>query len=338
VICTDPDGDDLESRLSQAPERGTLAGFDTGPLSLGYWGAERWLDMTYVPDDESPRPDPFAMTASGARGEGPESQMAIVPRPEWQNGGLGCGWSPADSVVGEPAVAQISCNDDEGDTLSAEVVLPARHGTTLDALITPGLYGSSDISIPYVPDPGYEGFDCIKVRISDGYGSEITISVDIWIRPKPLPIELPPLPVDPPLPDVDISSPAAVRRLAERALGAGSVRKVLGTRDAQVWTARKLSRRDLRRFGQSPAVFVVCRARCQIRSAASAKPGIGAPRAHRRQSALSAMGGQPQVLFLEPPRREMRALRRVRQGRFRLTIHTEGRRLGPLVRTIPVGP
>src|SRR5437763_130380 len=169
LVCTDPDGDLFASRLSTLPQRGALALLEGVP-QYGGWGVERWTDATYVPADGSLEPDPFSVTATGVRGEGPEVRMAMVPHALPYNGGGGCGWSGAEVVSPGPGTLRVSCSDDDGDDLSAEVITQPRHGIIAPAVSTPSLYGFSDITIPYVPDPGYEGYDCVEVRITDGHG------------------------------------------------------------------------------------------------------------------------------------------------------------------------
>jgi hypothetical protein len=191
-----------------------------GPPQYGYWGVERWIDATYTPVDDSLEPDRFAFTAAGLRGDGPPGRMAIVPRRLPENGGGSCGYSPASIVTNLPGTAWLRCDDDDGDPLSAEVLTEPQHGIAASPVITPAAYGGDDITIPYVPNPGYEGYDCIKVRVGDGHGLEFNIVIDIWVRPAPpdpppLPDppgapDLPPAPdappVDPPLPELTMGS------------------------------------------------------------------------------------------------------------------------------------
>ncbi|MEA2386794.1 MAG: hypothetical protein QOJ22_968, partial [Thermoleophilaceae bacterium] len=202
IGCRDPDGDQFTASLTSPPQRGTLALVEPPDTQYGYWGGERWMDATYVPVDSGLEPDPFTVTASGPRGDGPPGRMAIVPRALPENGGGGCGWSPANVPVGVGGLASVSCSDDDGDPLSAELVSEPLHGTAAPAVVTPGRYGSSDITIPYVPDPGYEGYDCVKVKVTDGNGLVFEIAIDIWVRPAPPPPPsfIPPLPTLPTLP------------------------------------------------------------------------------------------------------------------------------------------
>jgi hypothetical protein len=197
LICTDADADLFASVLSGPPARGALGLLETDP-QYGYWGVERWSDATYVPLDDSMEPDPFSVTAIGTRGAGPAGRMAMVPRALPRNGGGGCGWwTPTDVISPGPGLLRIGCSDDEGDDFSVEILTKPQHGTIAPAAITPELYGYSAITIPYVPDLGYEGYDCVEVRVTDGNGLVFKMSFDIWVKP---PVKLPDLPL-PELPD-----------------------------------------------------------------------------------------------------------------------------------------
>ncbi|MEA2438888.1 MAG: hypothetical protein QOH76_312 [Thermoleophilaceae bacterium] len=207
IACTDPDGDLFVSRLSSPPERGVLAAFDLGEPSYGFWGVTRWIDATYVPTDSSSEPDPFSVTATGVKGDGPAGQMAVVQRPLPENTGGGCGWSPLEVTGSVPGLGRITCDDNEGDPLSAEVVTEPRHGTAGPAVVTPVRYGASGIAIPYVANVGYEGYDCVKVKVTDGYGTAFDITIDITVRPA-APVEVDPGgPPDPPSPPVPPDPP-----------------------------------------------------------------------------------------------------------------------------------
>jgi hypothetical protein len=203
LICTDPDGDLFASRLSRPPQRGALA-LAEGPPRYGWFGVERWSDATYVPVDDSLEPDPFSVTATGLGGDGPEGRMVLVPRPLPYNSGGACGYGPAEVLSPGPGVLRAGCEDNEGDPLSAEIIVQPKHGTVTPAVVTPTLNGWNTITIPYLPDPGYEGYDCVEIRVTDGHGLEFKIPIDIWVRP-PLqvePPELPELPDPPVVPDL----------------------------------------------------------------------------------------------------------------------------------------
>jgi hypothetical protein len=345
LVCTDPDADPFTARVSSPPERGVLTLFDVGPPGFGYWGAERWVDATYVPPDDSSQPDPFSVTASGASGDGPPGRMAIVPRALPQNGGGWCGWGPAYVTANLPGAASLTCGDDDGDPLSAEIVTEPRHGTTAPAVVTPARYGASTITLPYVPDPGYEGYDCLKVKVSDGHGLVFDLSIDIWVKPTPPPIELPPLPPVPPLPTLPpLPQPgtgagsARVRDMVERVLGTSAVRRLRTRGRAEVWARSKLSRPDLVRYGRAPGLVVVCSTRCQIRADSKLATGVRSVRASRRRTVVAATSRQPQMLWLTVGRAERRALRRAGKARaeFRVSIRPAGGPASSLKPSIPV--
>ena len=132
--------------------------------------------------------------------------------------------------------------------------------------MTPWKYGWNNIDIPYVPEPGYEGYDCVKVRVTDGHGAEMDVVVDIWVAPPrpgldgpgpylpplpPLPPMLPPLPAPPSLPQPPLNR-QNVRALAQQALGTSSVKRVRRQDGAEVWARSNLSKAELLPAGAHP--------------------------------------------------------------------------------------
>jgi hypothetical protein len=310
-----------------------------------------------VPTGDSTEPDPFSVTASGPDGAGPAAQLAIVPRPLPQNGGGGCGYGPAHVTADVPGSVDLSCEDDDGDPLSVEILTPPEHGVAAPALVTPALYGWDHIAIPYVPTPGYEGDDCVKIRVADGHGLAFTLTIDIHVEAAPLPVDvepppLPPLPPVPPPPPVP-APPAApppvppvapapqqitVQSAVEQALGTAAVRRVRSYRGAEVWARSKISRQDLMRYGQAPGLVVVCAGQCKIRSDARLATGVKGVRSSPRKTVAAAMSGQPQVVALAIGRAERRALARGRRSRakFTLSIRPAGAPTKALRSSIPV--
>ena len=336
VLCDDPDGDPFATQVSALPQRGALALVPGLTSSSQYWGFEQWNDATYVPRDDSLEPDEFALTSTGARGSGPQVRMAIVPRPLPENSGGGCGWSGVNVAPGSAGVVEISCSDGDGDDLSAEVVGGPLHGTAGPPALLPDLYGNTKISVPYVPNPGYEGYDCVKVVIGDGNGLGFEISVDIFVAkpyelPTPPPLPLPPVPVPlPQLPPSPAPLPpgfdAIVRTYAKDVFGTDSVKRLPSPGHSRVYAPARLPRRELVREGRAPAIFVVCPGGCRIRSDARLYTGSRA-RGARRRTAAAAAAGQAQLLWLDLDRRQRTALRRAAaeaRARFAVAVRAGG--------------
>jgi hypothetical protein len=335
VHCVDEDGDTFSAKLSSRPTAGLIGAFVQGEHQWGYWGVERWIDAIYVPLGVNLAPDEFSVTATGAHGPGSAARMAIVPRPTSENGGGGCGWSGAGIATNTPGVVEIQCDDEDGDPLRAEIVTPVQHGVAPVATVTPTRYGASTIAVPYVPAPGYEGYDCVVIRVSDGYGFDMLIKVDIWVRPgwSPSP---PPLFPDPALP---IGGGDRLKSVAQQALGTRLVERVRSTRGAEVWSRKEIPREDLLRQGQAPGVLVVCRSKCRI-GANSVLTAGGKPSPRRRHKSVDVVArGYAQVLSLTVARSERRILRKARRptGRFELHISARGDRSRNLVEKVPVG-
>ncbi|MEA2386793.1 MAG: hypothetical protein QOJ22_967 [Thermoleophilaceae bacterium] len=118
------------------------------------------------------------------------------------------------------------------------------------------------------------------------------------------------------------------------------MKRLRATRGAQVWARRKVSRRDLVRFGRAPGVAVVCLTRCRIRGSSGLATGVRAVRgSRRRKTALVAGAGQAHVLSLAINRAERQALRRARRSRarFRVSVSATGVRTSALEPSLPVG-
>jgi hypothetical protein len=344
IVCTDPDGDPFLPTLSSPPERGTMPLFVVGEPSRGFWGLEHWVDATYVPPDESLEPDPFAVTAIAPTGDGPAARYAIVPRALPENAGGGCGWSGATVGTDVPGEVVVTCSDGDGDPLSVEITTEPKHGEAGPAVVTPARYGDSTIAIPYMPDPGYEGYDCVKVRITDGHGLVFDLPVDISVQPLPPPAPpLPPLLPPPELPPVSLpGAPGAggepVLSAVRRALGTKAVKRLRGG-GTQIWARSELSRADLVRYFHAPGVVVVCTKRCQISSDWKlSASGVRAAGAARPKALTAATARHPEVLSLTVGRPERRALGFGRKARAKFTVRVSagGSPAIKLARSIPV--
>ncbi|MFN8113448.1 MAG: hypothetical protein U0R51_09615 [Solirubrobacterales bacterium] len=331
MICTDPDGDPLTARLSSPPERGLITLFNQSEPMAGFWGIERWLDIVYVPANLDGEPDPFSVTATGPSGDGPTARYEIVPRPDSENAGGGCWWSPAN--IRAAGALGFSCNDDDGDPLTVEVVGPPEHGTTAPALIVPSHYGDSDISIPYVADPGYEGYDCVEVSVSDGHGMEFRLKIDIYVS-KPIVIPDPPDP-----PDLPIDPESDFLEIAKDALGTTAVKRVWSKGGAQVWARNELSRADLVRFRRAPGMVVICRAGCKLRSGTVLRSSGRSFRRSRRDGVDAIEPGSAHVVSLTVAGKQRRMLAHAKRfsGRFSIRVKPASGHTGGLRRSIPVG-
>jgi hypothetical protein len=339
IICTDPENDPFVPFLSSPPQHGVLSPLVVTERMGGFPGDQWWIDATYVPDSTGTEPDPFTVTAHGVHGDGPPGQWEIVPQELPANTGGSCGWnSSMSTAVGVPATTNITCSDGDGDPLSADVSTAPRHGTTGPAVVTPARYGNSDIAVPYIPEPGYEGYDCMRVRVSDGNGLVFDLQIDIYVVAVPPPVALPPVPPLPPLPQLPAKEP--VRVAVERILGTTAVKRVRSTRGTQVWARTELSRGDLVRYSRAAGLVVVCAKSCQIRSDATlGARGLRPARTSARDTAAAATSRQPSVLSLAVSRAERRALRRKGRARasFKVSVRPAGQPGIAIKRSIPVG-
>jgi hypothetical protein len=343
IYCQDLDADPMDIRLSTPPERGAMPLF-LPEEGFGYPVTHRRVDVTYAPRDNSVEPDPFTVSVGGPRGEGQPSRMAMTPVPLPENDGGWCTSYSGGIMSGTPGTLTISCEDAEGDPLSAKVVREGRHGLTGPAVTTPARYGYQDITIPYVAEPGYDGYDCVEVVVTDGHGSEYKLAIDVWVSPKweppppPLPV-LPPPPALPPLPVGTDLSPQEALSMARQILGTRHVKRVHADAGAQVWARSKLSRKELMRNGHSPGLVVLCARKCKIRGDAALTNGTRALRSSRRTTAAAVAARQPHVMSLVLRPAERKALGRAKrpQAKFNLSIRADGGKRAALKRAIAIG-
>jgi hypothetical protein len=336
LVCADAEADLFNSALTALPQRGVMALFAQAGPQYGYWGVERWIDAMYVPPDDSTERDPFSVTSIGVDTSTSTDKFELVP--VTTNYGGSCGWSAAEIAAGIAGAVAVQCEDEEGDPFTVDVVTPPQHGTVTSPVVTPGRFGWSDISVPYVADPGYEGYDCVQLSVSDGHGRSMQLKVDIWVRPPvslpPLPPPPLPLPPPPPLPELPEPpelpqspphsqmpiQPTEIQQAAVEALGTTSIAPAAQSGTANVVVRKSVSRRALLRYGEAPAMLVVCSARCEIRSESRLLTGAKAARVTRHRTVDATAGGRPRVVALTLTPTERRALRRAHRAKARFNV------------------
>jgi len=342
VFCMDEDGDPVVGRLSTPPSRGAIVAV---PVETQVWPgyAHQSIDVTYTPTSDSTDPDEFAFTPTGTHGDGAAARMAIIPRALPENMGGVCQTGGNYLEIGVPGTVSARCTDDDGDPLTAEVVIAPKHGTAGPPLVTQTTFGDQQITLPYLPNGEFNGYDCVKLKVSDGHGFSTEIVVDIhvvaspptsWDYGPPMPAWPPMLPPGGPMPPLN---PQAIRTMAQRALGTGAVKRVRRGGGSEVWARSKLSKGDLLRNGRAPAMAVICLVNCQIRSDATLA-GLPSVKAARRKASAARTPGQTHVVTLDLTKREQRALRRARKprGSFKVSVRPAGGKAQPLTRSIPV--
>lgn len=330
VHCEDEDVDPMVPFVTDAPDRGTFTSIVPVLPMTNRW--HHWLDVIYEPDGESLEPDPFGFMAAGAFGPGPEARLRLVPREPPANAGASCGWSEMTVIGVVPGLTDFYCGDGDGDPLRVEVVGEPANGSIGDPALVPDHSGYTRILVPYTADPGFEGRDCIRVRITDDYGSEMIISIDIEVL-APLPDALP-LPTSTASPALLLASPPplagrpeggsrvpvdwelAIRTYAQQTLGTPAVARVEVLPDVEVWMPKRVSRARLRAEGRAPGMLVLCAGGCTVRSRAR----IGGA---TRRTARAAAGSEPQLVWATATRAQ---LRRARKVRLRVGIERPGAR------------
>lgn len=314
LLCEDLDGDGFDVDVVDSPSLGFFSRFDVNRQD----GAERGfraVGVTYQPLGSSLGRDPFSVRGIGGMGAGPVVPMEMVPIPYTDNGGGGCGYSPTSITVDTPGTIKFSCTDSEGDLLSAEVLKQPDHGTVGAAVVEPNQYAEQRISIPYTPDPGYTGYDWIQVSVTDGYGLEFELKLDIHVHQPFFPFPVGPIP---PSQETD----ANPKRLAKQLFG--KAKRVRGLSGAKVWRAKKLSARKLVRRGELPAVVVGCKRECQVRSKQVLLPG-GSKRRRAGRTVDLLRSGSSNVISLKLNRSERRAVRNGKRSKAKISLVVDGR-------------
>jgi hypothetical protein len=265
VVCSDADHDPLTVHVGSQPARGALTKFESTELRNYDWGSERWVDAVYKPAGSSHEPDPFTVVAA-AHGRTSETKMAIADadEPRWFNG-LGCGTAPARTTDGTPAAVRFSCSDDDGDALLATVTKAPERGVASQPVLTPARFGDEDVAIAWTPEPGFVGIDSIGVRVADGHGVQMDMTIDLYVyagETAPS-AALPALPATG-QPSVGQAAPVAPADQARIALGTRDVVLVRRLGDARVFARRAAVRRGLAARAGSIALAVTCPLTCRL--------------------------------------------------------------------------
>ena len=265
VVCSDADHDPLTVRVGTKPARGTLTKFESTELRNYDWGSERWVDAVYQPAGSSHEPDPFTVVAA-ANGRTSETKLAIADadEPRWFKG-LGCGTAPARSTEGTPAAVRFTCSDDDGDALLATVTKAPEHGVASQPSLTPARFGDEAVAIAWTPEPGFVGIDTIGVRVADGHGVQMDMTIDLYVYAAE-PAASPAVPALPATgqPSVGQATPVAAVDQARIALGTRDVVLVRRLGDARVFARRTAVRRGLAAKAGSIALAVTCPLACRL--------------------------------------------------------------------------
>ncbi len=278
ILCSDADHDPLAVRLGAKPARGSLTTFAPGELRDYEGGSERWVDAVYQPADDSGEPDPFTVVAS-ARGQATETKLAIAGADDthWVSG-LGCATKAGQTTAGTPGIVRLSCLDDEGDELLATVTRAPAHGVAAAPALTHARYGWDDVAIAWTPEPGFVGIDSLGVRVSDGHGVQVDLTINLYsYAPEAGAGPNAGLPASG-RPAVGQAKAVAPIDQARRALKARDVVLVRRVGDARVFARRSQIRRGLAPRTGSTALAVTCPLACRVdaRVQAAAKPARAA--------------------------------------------------------------
>ena len=170
ITCSDDEGADVESSVTDDPAHGELI-----PDGIG--------GLVYEPEPGFTGNDEFKVNGRTPAGqESAQTKVPIYVAPATNQAPL-CfvGWQfRAES--GEKEWLDAACFDDEGDQVSFEVVQQPDHGRIELLRGRPPVYPyTSTVRLSYTPDAGYTGPDRFKLRAGDGTNtpSEYPFSVAV---------------------------------------------------------------------------------------------------------------------------------------------------------------
>jgi hypothetical protein len=162
ISVGDPDGDAVTVQILSSPTKGTVT-------QAGVNGAT----FQYSATPNLNGSDSFTYRVSDSRGASANAQVAVTIAPV----------ADAPRVADQsftfsedsPGQAQIAMQDDDGDTITLEVVQAPSNGS---ATITQATNGS----FSYTPRADYNGVDTFTVHASDGTGASATATITLAIQ------------------------------------------------------------------------------------------------------------------------------------------------------------
>jgi hypothetical protein len=235
---------------------------------------QRALGRRRIPPGRQLRRRRSFSVVAAAHGRTSETKLAIenADEPRWFSG-LGCSPETAKTTAGAPGVIRFSCADDDGDALEATVTKAPEHGALAPPLLSPARYGWDDVAIAWSPQPGFVGIDEAGLRVTDGHGVQVDLSVDLYVYPAAAAQPAAPaLPAtgEPSVGQAPAVSPADQARVA---LGTRDVALVRRLGDARVFARRAAVRGGLAPRAGSTALAVTCPLTCQLVTQARAARG-----------------------------------------------------------------
>lgn len=159
----DPAGAELSARLISGPQNGELTWNGDGTFS-------------YTPDADYSGMDAFTYVASDGTEESAPTQVSITVTPvnDEPNRVADAYTAQEDFLLSVSAADGVLANDSdkEGDSLTAQLVVPPLHGT---------VELREDGSFDYQPDQDFHGFDVFSYRAFDGtdYSDEAIVTISV---------------------------------------------------------------------------------------------------------------------------------------------------------------
>ena len=168
----DPDGDPLQIT-------GVTQGVN-GSVTIDTKGTANTADDTvvYTPDEGFEGPDSFTYTVSDGQG-GSDTATVNVTVQEQPNGDPVAENDVSNVIPGNVVDIDVLANDSDpdGDTLGITGVTQGSNGSVV--IDDKGTADTSDDTVVYTPDEGFEGTDSFTYTVSDGQGGTDTATVDV---------------------------------------------------------------------------------------------------------------------------------------------------------------
>ena len=344
VECSDPEDDPFRVGIPGHPWWHPWRYDDLGRPSRSSPPRSFTFEVVYTPIPGLMEDDHGTFLASGPSGGSQPLRLTMRPQPPSANVPGTCRGDGRVVATQQnmPVELVLSCQDEDGDPLTASVVTPPAQGSVSAPVVSTAYGGGQHVRLTWTPDPAREGRDAVVLAISDGYGGRTEVVQELeahgpsYLRlppPTSLPGLVPPRPpVPPPSPPAPAPQGPASTAGGGLASLADGARAALGTEDVRlrrrVGAARVYvpgTAADAGLPARDAVVWplaVACPAACAVR-ATSWTSGTDP-----RSQTLALAPGTARALELRLTPAQRRAIRRTRgdAASFRITVRPAGGR------------
>ncbi len=159
-----------------------------GSVVIDDKGTVDTLDDTvvYTPDEGFEGEDSFTYTVSDGRGESATATVTVTVE-EQPNQDPDAVDDSATTAFGTPAEIDVLGNDSDPDEDPLEITEVTQGENGSVAIDDKGTADTSDDTVVYTPDEGFEGDDSFTYTVSDGQGGTDTATVNVTVQEQPTP-------------------------------------------------------------------------------------------------------------------------------------------------------